>query len=153
MIEDALFGPPGSLYAGVDDDDPESDAATSVGSESSGQENESDLQFADDLSDVTLSPSDWTVETVLLQLEQETFELDPKFQRRNAWTGQRKSKFIESLMLGLPISQLIFAHEEDESSSEERYVVIDGKQRLLAIRSFFEDTSPLRLTFLTPFPS
>lgn len=89
------------------------------------------------------------METVLLQLQQGTFELDPEFQRRNAWTDQRKSKFIESLILGLPIPQLIFAYEEDRSSGEERYVVIDGKQRLLAINSFFSEEKPLRLGHLT----
>ncbi|GAA4873477.1 DUF262 domain-containing protein [Serinicoccus chungangensis] len=149
MIDDALFQPPDSLFADADDDDPELGGAAGLESEPSGKESEDDLSFSDDLSDVTLAPSDWTVETVLLQLQQGTFELDPEFQRRNAWTDQRKSKFIESLILGLPIPQLIFAYEEDRSSGEERYVVIDGKQRLLAINSFFSEEKPLRLGHLT----
>lgn len=149
MIGDALFEPPDSLFVENDEGDPEFPSADIGQEEASGRETEDDLRFTDDLTDVTLAPSDWTVETVLLQLQQETFELDPEFQRRNAWNDQRKSKFIESLMLNLPIPQLIFAYEEDPTTGEERYVVIDGKQRLLAINSFFDEEQPLRLTHLT----
>jgi len=118
--------------------------------ETAGSETEDDLpELATiDFRDVVLAPSDWTVETILSQLKQHTFELDPDFQRRNAWTSQRKSKFIESLMLGLPIPQLVFAEREDEEG-ENRYIVIDGKQRLLALDAFYADRDPLTLTGLT----
>ncbi|GMA87427.1 hypothetical protein GCM10025868_26770 [Angustibacter aerolatus] len=94
-----------------------------------------------------LAPSDWTVETILSQLNQSAFELDPDFQRRNAWTDQRKSKFIESLMLGLPIPQLTLA-EQENAAGDLSYIVIDGKQRLLTLESFFGSDEPLRLSGL-----
>ncbi|MFQ1927661.1 DUF262 domain-containing protein [Aeromonas veronii] len=59
--------------------------------------------------------------------------LDPEFQRRDAWDKKRKSKFIESLILGLPIPQIVLAESKDKRGS---YIVLDGKQRLLSIRQF-----------------
>ena len=46
---------------------------------------------------------DWTVETILRQIEQDNIELNPGFQRRNAWNDVKRSKLIESLIIGLPV--------------------------------------------------
>jgi hypothetical protein len=65
-----------------------------------------------DFSDAVLYASDWTVETILLQLDRRNIELNPRFQRRDAWSVQRKSRFIESVILGLPIPQIILAERK-----------------------------------------
>lgn len=72
------------------------------------------------------------------------------FQRRDAWTAPRKSRFIESIVLGLPIPQLVLAEAKDEKGS---FLVIDGKQRLLSLQQFAgiglqEGSAPLVLTDL-----
>lgn len=77
--------------------------------------------------------TDWTAETVLSQLNRGNIDLDPSFQRRSAWSENKQSLFVESLILGLPIPQLILAEDKKKKGS---YIVIDGKQRLLAIRKF-----------------
>lgn len=77
--------------------------------------------------------TDWTAETILAQLNRNNIDLDPTFQRRSAWTDKKQSLFIESLILGLPIPQLILAEAPGKRGS---FIVIDGKQRLLAIRRF-----------------
>lgn len=59
--------------------------------------------------------------------------MNPKFQRRDAWNVRRKSLFIESLILGLPIPQLVLAEKRDQRS---RFIVLDGKQRLLSVLQF-----------------
>lgn len=94
----------------------------------------------DDLSDIhdwangaVLWSTDWTAETILSQLSRSNIDLNPKFQRRSAWNDKKQSLFIESLILGLPIPQLILAEEAGKKGS---FIVIDGKQRLLAIRRF-----------------
>ena len=46
---------------------------------------------------------DWTVETVVRQIERGNIELSPKFQRRNAWNDDKRSKLIESLLIGVPV--------------------------------------------------
>lgn len=77
--------------------------------------------------------TDWTAETLISQLDRGNIDLDPSFQRRSAWSEQKQSLFIESLILGLPIPQLILADAKGKKGS---FIVIDGKQRLLAIRRF-----------------
>ncbi|HUZ91431.1 MAG TPA: hypothetical protein VMU78_05975, partial [Methylocella sp.] len=49
----------------------------------------------------TLWSTDWTTETVVAQLRRGNINLNPRYQRRNAWSNVRKSLFIESLILGL----------------------------------------------------
>ena len=44
-----------------------------------------------------VTATDWTTETILGQLRRGNIELTPRFQRREAWTDNRKSAFIESL--------------------------------------------------------
>src|SRR5690349_27694 len=75
-------------------------------------ESEADLTGpVGDVSQAVVTATDWTVQTVLTQLERGNIQLNPRFQRRDAWTGVRKSRFIESLFLGLPIPQLVLAEQ------------------------------------------
>ena len=118
-------------------------------------EDESDLGAGGEYA--ALSSSDWTVETILSQMRRGNIQLNPRYQRRDAWTDKRKSKFIESLVLGLPIPQLVLAEMTDERG---KYIVIDGKQRLLTMRRFAsavndddeEKFKPLALTGLEVLP-
>jgi uncharacterized protein with ParB-like and HNH nuclease domain len=74
-------------------------------------------------SGATLWSTDWTTETIISQLMKGNINLSPKFQRRNAWNDKRKSLFIESLFLGLPVPQLILAEDKNKKGS---FIVIDG---------------------------
>lgn len=76
---------------------------------------------------------DWTAETIANQLEKGNIDINPKFQRRDAWSQEEKSRLIESLMLGLPVPTIILAEMKDKKNS---FIVIDGKQRLLSIKQF-----------------
>jgi hypothetical protein len=102
----------------------------------SGQENEEDLKnlLKKSFSEAVVWSTDWTTETILSQLNKGNIELSPSFQRRDAWGIDRKSKFIESIILGLPIPQIILAERKEKKGT---YIVIDGKQRLLSIRQFY----------------
>jgi hypothetical protein len=51
------------------------------------------------IAQVVLNTTDWTTETILSQLSRDNIDLAPRFQRRDAWTREKKSKFIESLLL------------------------------------------------------
>ncbi len=83
---------------------------------------------------VVLNSTDWTTETILSQLRRGNIDLNPRFQRRDAWTLPKKGKFIESLILGLPVPQLVLAEKQGQRG---KYLVLDGKQRLLALLQFF----------------
>lgn len=108
-------------------------------------ENEEDLRGVDStIFDGTIvSDADWTTETIISQLKKGNILLNPAFQRRDAWTDVRKSRFIESLFLGLPIPQIVLAESQ---TSKGKFIVIDGKQRLLSLRRFaLDDENPLKL--------
>lgn len=106
------------------------------------QEAEDDLSpQKDSIDDAVLFNTDWTVETLFRQIEKGNINLDPKFQRREAWDVDRKSKFIESLLCNFPIPNVVLA---EEKASKGRYVVIDGKQRLFTILSFLRDEFEIR---------
>lgn len=80
-----------------------------------------------------VTDTDWTTETILLQLERGNIQLNPTFQRRDAWPVSKKTNFIESLILNLPIPQIVLA---ELPNTRGKYIVLDGKQRLLSIRQF-----------------
>jgi len=104
-----------------------------IGSE--GAESEEDLGAIDPslLGKAIVAGTDWTAETILSQLTKGNITLDPVFQRRDAWKQPRKSKFIESIILGLPIPQLVLAESQEFKG---KFIVIDGKQRLLSLQQF-----------------
>ena len=56
----------------------------------------------------------------------------PSFQRQFVWTIPQASKFIESILLGLPIPGIFLYREE----STKKHLIIDGLQRLTTISSF-----------------
>jgi Protein of unknown function DUF262 len=122
-----------------------SDAADAI-------ESEDDLQAIDPsmLGQAVVFGTDWTAATLIDQLRRGNIKLDPIFQRRDAWNAQRKSRFIESIVLGLPIPQLVLAEAKDDRGS---FLVIDGKQRLLSLQQFAgigidQNAAPLVLTEL-----
>lgn len=83
--------------------------------------------------DLIVYSRDWTVATILNQIEQGNIDLNPGFQRRNAWTDDKRSKLIESIMIGYPIPEIVLAENKNRRNS---FIVIDGKQRLLTIVGF-----------------
>ena len=99
-----------------------------------GEENEEELKVdLGKFNQAVIWGTDWTTETIARQLEKGNIDLNPSFQRRDAWSEQEKSKLIESLMLGFPVPPIILAENKQKKNS---YIVIDGKQRL-----FYSDIS------------
>ena len=90
------------------------------------------------ISSVVVYGTDWTTETIKNQLVRGNIELNPNFQRRDAWSLRKKSRLIESLILGLPVPQIVLAERENMKG---KYIVLDGKQRLLSIFQFYGESS------------
>jgi len=84
--------------------------------------------------DITVASRDWTVETIVRQVQQGNIDLAPAFQRRNAWRDSRRSRLIESFVLGFPVPQLVLA---ENPRSRGTFISIDGKQRLLTIAGLY----------------
>lgn len=72
--------------------------------------------------------------------------LGPDYQRRSRWSVTQKRLLIESFLLNIPIPP-IFLYEREFHE----YEVVDGRQRLEAIRDFFNDS--FKLKNLEHFPS
>lgn len=89
---------------------------------------------AEDVQDVLLYTLDWSVQSLLERIGR-TFNINPAFQRRDAWNAERKSRYIESLMLGLPVPQVVLAEDKDAKG---QFIVLDGKQRLVTMKQFGE---------------
>lgn len=106
------------------------------------QESEEDVHpVPDRINESVLFNTDWTVETLFRQIEKGNINLDPQFQRREAWGISRKSKFIESILCSLPIPNVVLA---EDRALKGKYLVIDGKQRLFSIASFLKGRFVLR---------
>lgn len=80
--------------------------------------------------DISSNPNDFNVITLKSYIENDAISI-PSFQRNYVWDIKRASRFIESLILGLPIPQLFFYEEK-----RNRYLVVDGQQRLMTIYYF-----------------
>ena len=57
----------------------------------------------------------------------------PPFQRKYVWKLPQASRFIESLLLGLPIPGIFLGRQE----SSNRLLIIDGQQRLLTLQYYY----------------
>ncbi len=66
-------------------------------------------------------------------------KLNPDFQRRDRWTQDKQSRFIESIIMNVPIPPVFLG--EDEYGD---YTVLDGRQRLTAIYEFLRNTYVLK---------
>lgn len=61
----------------------------------------------------------------------------PPYQRQFVWKEDRQSKFIESVMLGLPIPYIFIANLAKEIGEDEgRAEIVDGSQRIRTLAAF-----------------
>lgn len=72
-------------------------------------------------------------------------DVRPFYQRRSRWDAKMQSRLIESFLINIPVPPIIL-YEKDYNS----YEVMDGQQRITAIRDFYENT--LKLTGLELWP-
>lgn len=78
--------------------------------------------------------TDLEIETLVNRIKNGDIDLQPNFQRGEIWTVQKKQKLIDSILRGWkipPIHVIHNSHAIDE--------VLDGQQRLAAIRDFFDN--------------
>lgn len=68
---------------------------------------------------------------IMSMYERDEIIIDPAFQRLYRWSDYQKTRFIESLLLGIPIPPIFVA--EDENG---KWELVDGLQRLSTVLSF-----------------
>lgn len=75
-----------------------------------------------------------TIDALLKRIRAKTIDLGLDFEGRDdVWTGIRRSRLIESLLLKIPLPA-VYAAED----SAENWAVVDGGQRLIAIAEFID---------------
>lgn len=81
--------------------------------------------------------------SLIEQLENDEIDLQPDFQRAvDVWDNVKKSRLIESILLGLPLPSFYFS----EDPVSQKLSIIDGLQRICAIRDFIlNKEEPLKL--------
>jgi uncharacterized protein with ParB-like and HNH nuclease domain len=81
---------------------------------------------------ITSYGADYPVDGLVNRIESGAIYV-PDFQRKYVWPVRLASRFIESLLLGLPVPGIFLAREQESS----RLIVIDGQQRLWTLHSFY----------------
>ena len=97
-----------------------------VTDEATDNEDSSNIQY-----DITSYGADLDVDGLVRRINKNDIVI-PKFQRAYVWKHTEASRFIESLLLGLPVPGVFFSKENDSN----RLLVIDGQQRLKTLQFF-----------------
>ena len=86
--------------------------------------------------DLVSTPNDFNTKTLVDFIDSGVIKI-PGFQRNFVWDIRRASRLIESMIVGLPVPQM-FLYEQ----ARDKYLLIDGQQRLMSIYYFVKGRFP-----------
>ena len=93
------------------------------------------IPFDPKLVDITVEPS--TISKLVDRLKHNEIDLFPDFQRGgNLWDKKRMSQLIESILIKLPLPAFYL-----DVSNDDKWVIVDGLQRLSTLQRFIIDDS------------
>ena len=78
----------------------------------------------------------FTISDVLTWLDEETLILNADFQRRSVWPPAAKAYLIDTVLRGLSMPKIYVRTMTDPTTKRSHREVVDGQQRLIAIREF-----------------
>ena len=81
---------------------------------------------------ITSYGADYTVDGLVKRMKEGSIKI-PSFQRAFVWNIKQASRFIESLLLGLPVPGIFLSKDQDS----QKLIVIDGQQRLKTLHYFY----------------
>lgn len=87
---------------------------------------------------VKFTVTEYSFEFIVQKLTTDRYYV-PEYQRELVWTAAKQSKFIESVLMGLPIPFVFFWQDNDG-----KLEIVDGSQRLRTIRDFMANKVTLR---------
>jgi len=96
-------------------------------------ETESDFTVKHVQYEITSYGADIDAEGMVNRLRRQDIYIPP-FQLNYVWSQREASRFIESLLLGLPVPGIFLARERESK----RLLVIDGQQRLKTLQFFYD---------------
>lgn len=89
-----------------------------------------DYEF--DPEQINISIEQKSLDSLIFRLEANKIDMAPIFQRHSGlWTKENMSRFIESILLGLPIPAFYF-----DATDNNKWIVVDGLQRLYSLYRF-----------------
>ncbi|HEC66856.1 MAG TPA: DUF262 domain-containing protein, partial [bacterium] len=83
--------------------------------------------------DITSYGADYTTEVIVNKMKRGDIFV-PLFQRQYVWSITQASRFIESLLLGLPVPGIFLSKQGDS----EKLMIIDGQQRVKTLEFFYD---------------
>ena len=113
-----------------------------VEEESSASTNDSDAPIEKPFNpkEINIKSKTMSLDNIIKRIRESEIDMAPDFQRKgDLWTPDKQSRLIESMLIKLPLPAFYFDGTEDE-----KWLVVDGLQRLSAIKNFVVDES-LRL--------
>lgn len=79
----------------------------------------------------------WSISEIYQKIKDGRLILNPDYQRGEIWNNEKQTAFIESLYMEIMIPPIYVVEVPAKDMLEEnKYEVVDGKQRLTAIREF-----------------
>lgn len=90
-----------------------------------------DLSANDDLYNITSWGADMTLMDIIMSYQNNDI-VKPELQRKYVWDRKEASRFIESILLGLPVPSVFLANSIDYQK-----LIVDGYQRIMTIVDFY----------------
>ncbi|GAA0868787.1 DUF262 domain-containing protein [Brevundimonas basaltis] len=81
-----------------------------------------------------LKPWEPDLQSLVARMSSGAVDLQPEFQRQEVWSSPKKKRLVDTILRGWSIPPI---HLVETAGS--RFEVLDGQQRLVSIRDFFED--------------
>ncbi|MCY3863878.1 MAG: DUF262 domain-containing protein [Chloroflexi bacterium] len=110
------------------------------------EDSEMEVQIVGDYPDETVAEKQYTisgygadfdVEGLVRRLDRGDIEI-PEFQRTFVWNRKRASRFVESLLMGLPVPGIFLYRDKGSQTLR----VIDGQQRLMSLQAYYSGRFP-----------
>lgn len=118
-----------------------SDDGTGVETEDYGSNEASNELF--DPTNIRVTTQPLTIDLLLSRIKEGEIDLAPDFQRKaGIWKSEARSRLIESILIRIPLPAFYM-----DATKDEKWLVIDGLQRLTALKEFAIDKT-LRLSKL-----
>lgn len=90
---------------------------------------------------VLIQQYDYAVRQLVDMVVEGELKLNPDYQRLYRWESEKASRFVESILMNIPVPVVYFAEEADGNFS-----VIDGQQRLTSLLNFIRPEPGEELT-------
>ncbi len=85
--------------------------------------------------EINIKSKTMSLDNIIKRIRESEIDMAPDFQRKgNLWTLDKQSRLIESMLIKLPLPAFYF-----DGTVDEKWLVVDGLQRLSAIKNFVVD--------------